>query len=107
MRRCRHCPGQIQSARLASFTLRRCPMHKMLMAVFAFLCLVGSASFVMADDAMKGELDKMKADMKADQDSMKADMKAQQDALKAKKEELKGKPKAHMVKAKGAAKEHA
>jgi hypothetical protein len=40
-------------------------MQKLIVVGFTTLCLVGPGSLAMADDAMKGEMDKMKADTKA------------------------------------------
>ena len=62
-------------------------MQKLIVASVALLCLVGAGSLAMADDAMKGAMDSMKADVKAEKDSMKAD-------VQGKKEEMKGKMKA-------------
>jgi hypothetical protein len=81
-------------------------MHKLVIIVFATLYLMGVSSLVVADDAMKGDMDKMRADIKAEKEAMKADMKAKKaemkqlkkqhkEQIKAKKQEMKSKAKAH------------
>src|SRR5262249_4125078 len=79
---------------------RRCRMQRMILVAFTMLCLVGVGSLTLADDAMKTELDKMKADIKGEKEAMKADVKAEQDAMKAKKQEMKDKTKANKNKMK-------
>ena len=58
-------------------------MQRMMLVAFTMLCLVGAGSLTLADDAMKTELDKMKADIKGEKEAMKADVKAEQDVMKA------------------------
>ena len=92
-------------------------MQKLIGVAFAALCLMGTSSLVLADDAMKGEMGNMnmKDEMKAEKDAMKGamkgeksamkgekkakkeEMKARKDAMKAKRHEMKGKEKAHKV----------
>ena len=66
-------------------------MQKLIVVGFAALCLLGTSSVLLADDAMKGEMGNMKDEMKAEKE-----------AMKAKRHEMKGKMKAH----KDAAKAH-
>jgi Sec-independent protein translocase protein TatA len=88
-------------------------MQKLIVVAFAALCLLGTSSLLLADDAMKGEMGNMKDEMKAEKDAMKGDMKAKKeemkgkmkarkDAMKAKRHEMKGNMKVH----KDAAKAH-
>ncbi len=81
-------------------------MQKSIVVAFAALCLMGTSSLALADDAMKGEMGKMKDEMKAEKNAMKSDMtakkeemkgkmKARKDAMKAKRHEMKEKVKAH------------
>ena len=88
-------------------------MQKLIVVAFAALCLLGTSSLLLADDAMKGEMGNMKDEMKAEKDTMKGEMKAmkeemkgkmkaRKDAMKAKRYEMEGKMKAH----KDAAKAH-
>ncbi len=51
-------------------------MLRLIGVAFAALCLIGTSSLVLADDAMKGEMGNMKDEMKAEKDVMKGDMKA-------------------------------
>ena len=76
-------------------------MHRLIVVAFAALCLIGTSSFALADDAMKSEMGQMKADVKGKKVEMKAKTKASKEA---KKEDMKGKAKAHKtkMKAKGA-----
>ncbi len=78
-------------------------MQKLIIVAFAALCLIGTSSLALADDAMMGEMGNMKDEMKADQDAMKGDMKAKKEEMKAKRHEMKDKMKAHKdaAKAKG------
>ncbi len=61
-------------------------MQKLIVIGFAALCLIGTSSLALADEAMKSEMGGMKDEMKAEKNAMKSDMKA-------KKEEMKGKTK--------------
>ena len=81
-------------------------MHRLIVVAFAALCLSGTSSLALADDAMKGEMGNMKDEIKAEKEAMKSDMKANKkemkgkmkahkDAMKAKRYEMKGKMKAH------------
>ncbi|MCI0426967.1 MAG: hypothetical protein L0Z46_02995 [Nitrospiraceae bacterium] len=81
-------------------------MQKLIVVAFAALCLIGTSSLALADEAMKGEMGNMKDEMKAEKSAMKGDMKAKKeemkgkmkahkDAMKAKRHEMKGKMKAH------------
>jgi Sec-independent protein translocase protein TatA len=62
-------------------------MQKLIVIGFAALCLIGTSSLALADEAMNSEMGGMKDEMKAEKNAMKSDMKA-------KKEEMKGKMKA-------------
>ena len=86
--------------------MRRCLVHRLIVVAFAALCLIGTSSLALADDAMKGEMGKMKDEMKAEKDAMKGDMKANKkemkakmkahkDSMKVKRHEMKDKMKAH------------
>ena len=86
--------------------IRRCRMQKLIVVAFTALCLTGTSSLALADEAMKGEMGNMKDEMKAEKNAMKGDMKAKKeemkgkmkarkDAMKAKRHEMKGKIKAH------------
>ena len=81
-------------------------MQKSIVVAFAALCLMGASSLALADDAVKGEMGKMKDEMKAEKNAMKSDMtakkeemkgkmKARKDAMKEKRHEMKVKMKAH------------
>ena len=63
-------------------------MQKLVVIGFVVLCLIGTSSLALADEAMKSEMGGMKDEMKAEKNAMKSDMKA-------KKKEMKGKKKAH------------
>jgi Sec-independent protein translocase protein TatA len=63
-------------------------MQKLVIIGFVALCLLGTSSLALADEAMKSEMGGMKDEMKAEKNAMKSDMKA-------KKKEMKGKKKAH------------
>jgi Sec-independent protein translocase protein TatA len=63
-------------------------MKKLIVAALAALCLLGTSSLLLADDAIKGEMGNMKDEMKAEKDTMKGEMKA-------KRHETEGKMKAH------------
>ena len=89
-------------------------MQKLIVVAFAALCLIGTSSLALAEDAMKGEMGTMKDEMKAEKDTMKGDMKAKKeemkgkmkarkDAMKAKRHEMKEKMKAHKDAAKAPA----
>lgn len=66
-------------------------MQKLIVAAFTALCLIGTSSLVMADEATKGEMDMtMKSDMKA----KKKAHKAPKGKVKAKHSAAKGKIKA-------------
>jgi hypothetical protein len=58
-------------------------MLRLIGVAFAALCLIGTSSLALADDAMKGEMGNMKDEMKAEKGAMKGDMKAHKDAAKA------------------------
>ncbi len=75
-------------------------MQKLIVVAVAALCLIGTSSLALADDAMKAEMGNMKDEMKAEKDAMKGEMKAHKGEMKAKRHEMKNKMKAH----KGAAK---
>ena len=62
-------------------------MQKLIVIGFAALCLIGTSSLALADEAIKSEMSGMKDEMKTEKNAMKSDMKA-------KKEEMKGKMKA-------------
>jgi Sec-independent protein translocase protein TatA len=93
---------------------RRCLMQKLIVIGFAALCLIGTSSLALADEAMMGEMgnmkaekDAMKSDGKAKKEAMKGQTKVHKEKIKAKSHETKGKMKAqkHTAKAKvGAAK---
>jgi len=81
-------------------------MQKLFVVAFAVLCLTGTSSLALADEAIKGEMGNMKDEMKAEKDAMKSDikakkeemkgkMKARKDAMKAKRHEMKNKMRAH------------
>jgi hypothetical protein len=82
---------------LQSHTHRRFAMKKVMLSVFAVMCLVGVSSLSFAEDMgkmkgdMKGEMkakhDEMKGEMKGMKDEMKGDMKGE---MKAKHDEMKG-----------------
>ena len=63
-------------------------MQKLIVIGFVVLCLIGTSSLALADEAMKSVMGGMKDEMKAEKNAMKSDMKA-------KKKEMKGKKKAH------------
>jgi Sec-independent protein translocase protein TatA len=76
-------------------------MQKLIVVAFAALCLIGTSSLALADDAMKGEIGNMKDEMKAEKDAMKGDMKDKSKGHKEKtKGKSKGKSKGHMEKTK-------
>ncbi len=65
-------------------------MQTLIVVAFAALCLMGTSSLALAEDAMKGDMGNMKDEMKAEKDTMKArchemkgKMKAHKDATKA------------------------
>jgi Sec-independent protein translocase protein TatA len=70
-------------------------MQKLIGVAFAALCLIGTSSLALADDAMKSEMGTMKGEMKAEKGAMKGKMKAHKDAMKAKHHAMKGKMKTH------------
>jgi carbon monoxide dehydrogenase subunit G len=72
-------------------------MQKLIVIAVAALCLIGTSSLALADDAMKAE---MKAEKSAMKGEMKGKMKAHKGEMKVKRHEMKGKMKTH----KGAAK---
>ena len=78
-------------------------MLRLIGVAFAALCLIGTGSLTMADDATKGEMGNTKDGMKAEKGAMKGKMKARKDAMKVKRHEMKEKMKAHKdaAKAKG------
>ena len=41
-------------------------MQKLIVVAFAALCLIGTSSLALADEAMKGEMGNMKDEMKAE-----------------------------------------
>jgi Sec-independent protein translocase protein TatA len=79
-------------------------MQKLIVVAVAALCLIGTSSLALADDAMKAEMGNMKGEMKAEKSAMKGEMKGKMKAhkgeMKVKRHEMKGKMKTH----KGAAK---
>src|SRR5882672_753742 len=79
--------------------IRRCRMQKLIVVAFAALCLIGTSSLVLAEDAMKGET----GNMKANKEEMKGKKKEHTEKMKAKRHEMKDKMKAHKdaAKAKG------
>jgi Sec-independent protein translocase protein TatA len=90
---------------------RRYLMHKLIVFGFAALCLIGTGSLAIADEAMMGEMGNMKNEMKTEKDAMKGEMKAKKAAMKGKtkvhKEAVKAKrheSKSKMKTNKGAAK---
>jgi hypothetical protein len=54
-------------------------MLRLIGVAFAALCLIGTGSLTMADDATKGEMGNMKDGMKAEKGAMKGDMKAKKE----------------------------
>jgi Sec-independent protein translocase protein TatA len=65
-------------------------MQTLIVVALPALCLMGTSSLALADDAMKGDMGNMKDEMKAEKDTMKArchemkgKMKAHKDATKA------------------------
>jgi Sec-independent protein translocase protein TatA len=83
-------------------------MQKLIVIGFAALCLIGTSSLGLADEAMKSEMGGMKDEMKAEKNAMKSDMKvkkeemkgkmkARKGAIKAKRHEMRKKMKAHKV----------
>ncbi len=52
-------------------------MQKVMIVALTMFCLVGASSLTMADDFIKGEMDKMKAE----KDAMKTDVKSEQEAM--------------------------
>jgi phenylalanyl-tRNA synthetase alpha subunit len=84
-------------------------MQRWVGIAFAALCLMGVNSLGAADDAMKADIDKMKADMKMEKDAIKADMKAKKTEMKERKKAQKEKMKAkkEAMKAKGKARRDA
>ena len=76
-------------------------MLRLIVIAFAALCLMGTSSLALADDAMKGEMGNMKDEVKAEKDAMKGDMKDKSKGHKEKtKGKTKGKSKGHMEKTK-------
>ena len=76
-------------------------MQKLIVIGFAAICLIGTSSLALADEAMKSEIGGMKDEMKAEKNEMKSDMKgkmkARKGAIKAKRHEMREKMKAHKV----------
>lgn len=83
-------------------------MQKLIVIGFAALCLIGTSSLGLADEAMKSEIGGMKDEMKSERNAMKSDMKAKKEemkgkmkarkgAIKAKRHEMREKMKAHKV----------
>src|SRR6267142_1812940 len=70
--------------------IRRCRMQKLIVVAFAALCLIGTSSLVLAEEAMKGKKKEHTEKMKAKRHEMKDKMKAHKDAAKAKGGETKG-----------------
>lgn len=82
-------------------------MQKLIVIGFAALCLIGTSSLALADEAMMGEMgnmkaekDAMKSDGKAKKEAMKGQTKVHKEKMKAKSHETKGKMKAQKHKAK-------
>ena len=73
-------------------------MQKLIVVSFAALCLIGTSSLGLAEEAMKGDMGNMnmKDETKAEKDTTKGDMKGK----------TKGKSKEHKEKTKGKSKEH-
>ena len=73
---------------------RRFAMKKIMLSVFAVLCLAGASSLSFAEDMgkMKGD---MKGEMKAKHDEMKGEMKGMKDEMKG---DMKGEMKGAMGK---------
>src|SRR5437879_1865559 len=65
-------------------------MLRLIGVAFAALCLIGTGSLTMADDATKGEMGNMKDGMKAEKGAMKGDMKAKREEMKEKIKDRKG-----------------
>jgi Sec-independent protein translocase protein TatA len=65
-------------------------VHTVTVVAFAALCLFGTSSLVLADDALKSETGHMKDEMKAGKDTMKAQDNAMESEMRAKKGGKKG-----------------
>jgi Sec-independent protein translocase protein TatA len=87
---------------------RRYLMQKLIIIGFAALCLIGTSSLALADEAMMGEMGNMKGEMKAEKDAMKSDGKAKKQEVKSQTKVHKGKmkTKSHETKAKMKAQNH-
>lgn len=75
-------------------------MQKLIVVAFAALCLIGTSSLALAEEAMKGEMGNMKDEMKAENDAMKGDMKVNKEEMKGKtkeQEKTKGKSKGQKI----------
>ena len=70
--------------------IRRCLVHPVTVVAIAALCLIGTSSLVLADDALKSEMGHMKDEMKAGKDAMKAQDNAMENEMRAKKGGKKG-----------------
>jgi hypothetical protein len=85
---------------LQSHTHRRFAMKKIMLSVFAVMCLAGVSSLSFAEDMgkMKGD---MKGEMKAKHDEMKGEMKGMKDMKDEMKGDMKGEMKAKHDEMKG------
>jgi peptidoglycan hydrolase CwlO-like protein len=67
-------------------------MLRLIGVAFAALCLIGTSSLVLDDDAIKGEMGNMKDEMKAEKDAMKANRREMKGKMKAHKDAAKANP---------------
>jgi hypothetical protein len=65
--------------------IRRCLVHTVTVVVFAALCLLGTSSLALADDALKSEIAPIKDEIKAGKDAMKDQDNAMESEMKSKK----------------------
>lgn len=65
-------------------------MHRLIVVTFAALCLMGTGSLALADDASKSKLGHMKDEMKTGKDVMKAEDNAMESEMRAKRGGTKG-----------------
>jgi hypothetical protein len=65
--------------------LRRCLVRKPIVVAVAALCILGTSSLALADNAVKGELAPIRDEMKAGKDMMKAQDNAMESGTRSKK----------------------
>jgi hypothetical protein len=65
--------------------IRRCPVRRLIVVAFAALCLLGTSSLALADDAVKSEGAPTKDETKAGKDAMKAQGNAIESEMRSKK----------------------